>query len=310
MYRGFPFSKVSDVLLHQMKWEWMLLSFVPGIMAQVFRGLRWHQSLSPIGERSRISHCVYAVFVSYAASLVIPRIGEFVRCGILMRHDNIDFPKALGTVVTERVVDTVLVLLTVLIVFLSQLHVFSVFFDMTGMSIEGTISHFTGTGIFVTIACATGIAVLLFFLFRRLTFIRKVRSAFHGLIEGLLSIRNISNVPLYIFYSIGIWVAYFLHYFLTFYCFDFTKDVGFTAGLVSFCVGTIAVIVPTPNGAGPWHFAVKTILVLYGLSASNAIMFALIVHSVQTLLLVVLGIYALFMLSFHTPLKSRQNTKV
>ena len=310
MYRGFPFSKVSDVLLHQMKWEWMLLSFVPGIMAQVFRGLRWHQSLSPIGEHSRISHCVYAVFVSYAASLVIPRIGEFVRCGILMRHDNIDFSKALGTVVTERVVDTVLVLLTVLIVFLSQLHVFSVFFDMTGMSIEGTISHFTGTGIFVTIACATGIAVLLFFLFRRLTFIRKVRSAFHGLIEGLLSIRNISNVPLYIFYSIGIWVAYFLHYFLTFYCFDFTKDVGFTAGLVSFCVGTIAVIVPTPNGAGPWHFAVKTILVLYGLSASNAIMFALIVHFVQTLLLVVLGIYALFMLSFHTPLKSRQNTKV
>jgi uncharacterized protein (TIRG00374 family) len=306
MYRDFPFSRLSDVLLHQMRWEWMLLSFIPGILAQVFRGLRWHQSLTPLGERPRVSHCIYAVFLSYAASLIIPRIGEFLRCGVLTRHDKTDFPKALGTVVTERAVDSVIVLLLVLCVFLSQIHVFLDFFDVTGMSLEGTLSRFTSTGILVTVVCVVGIIILLFVLFRRLKFMGKVRSVVHGLTEGLLSVKNVRNIPLYIVYSVGIWVAYFLHYYLTFYCFSFTENMGLTAGLVSFCVGTIAVIVPTPNGAGPWHFAVKTILVLYGLSASNAIMFALIVHSVQTLLLVLLGIYALVVLSFHSPLRRGQ----
>lgn len=288
----------------------MLLSFIPGIVAQVFRGLRWHQSLTPLGERPRVSHCIYAVFLSYAASLVIPRVGEFLRCGVLTRHDETDFPKALGTVVTERAVDSMIVLLLVFCVFLSQIHVFSDFFNVTGMSLEGTLSRFTRTGIFVTVVCMAGILILLLLLFRRLKFMGKVRSAVHGLTEGLLSVRNVSNIPLYIIYSIGIWVAYFLHFYLTFYCFSFTEHIGLMAGLVSFCVGTIAVVVPTPNGAGPWHFAVKTILVLYGLSASNAIIFALIVHSVQTLLLVLLGIYALFVLSFHSPLRGGQKNEV
>ena len=76
---------------------------------------------------------------------------------------------------------------------------------------------------------------------------------------------------------------------------------GLTAALISFCIGSIAVIVPTPNGAGSWHFAVKTILVLYGMDQINAVSFVLIVHSVQTLLLIALGIYALFALQFIHP---------
>lgn len=68
--------------------------------------------------------------------------------------------------------------------------------------------------------------------------------------------------------------------------------------LVTFIVGSIAVIVPTPNGAGPWHFAVKTMLILYGVGDVDALNFVLIVHSVQTLLVVALGVYAWTALSF------------
>jgi hypothetical protein len=97
-----------------------------------------------------------------------------------------------------------------------------------------------------------------------------------------------------------IWVSYFLHYRITFYCFDFTANLGFTVAIVSFIVGSISVIVPTPNGAGPWHFAVKTILVLYGLTDANAVMFVLIVHTVQTALIPLLGIYSLASLGIRT----------
>ena len=42
----------------------------------------------------------------------------------------------------------------------------------------------------------------------------------------------------------------------------------------------------------PWHFAVKTMLILYGVADTDALNFVLIVHSVQTLLVVALGVYA------------------
>jgi hypothetical protein len=108
----------------------------------------------------------------------------------------------------------------------------------------------------------------------------------------------VRNIPLFVFFTLGIWVSYFLHYYLTFFCFDFTADLGLGCALVTFIVGSIAVIVPTPNGAGPWHFAVKTMLILYGIADESALCFVLIVHTVQTMLVILLGIYAWVALNF------------
>ena len=109
MYRDFDFGSISHVLLDEMNWGWMLLSFPFGILAQAFRGWRWRQTLEPIGEKPRSSVSIYSVFLSYAASLVIPRVGEFTRCGVLKRYDGVSFSKALGTVVTERAIDSLVV---------------------------------------------------------------------------------------------------------------------------------------------------------------------------------------------------------
>ena len=118
-----------------------------------------------------------------------------------------------------------------------------------------------------------------------------------------MSLRQVKSIPLFLLYSIAIWACYFLHYYLTFFCFDFTKDLGVMCALVTFIVGSIAVIVPTPNGAGPWHFAVKTMLILYGVADINALYFVLIVHTVQTLLVVALGVYSWVALSMTNPKK-------
>lgn len=140
--------------------------------------------------------------------------------------------------------------------------------------------------------------ILIYLVLKRLSFYNKIKQTMHSLIQGILSLENVSNVPLYIFYSLSIWICYFLHYYLTFFCFGFTSSLGLTCALVSFVVGSIAVIVPTPNGAGPWHFSVKTMLALYGVAANDALYFVLIVHTVQTLLVIVMGIYSWIRLSF------------
>ena len=251
------------------------------------------------GARKEVSSsaCVNAVFVSYAASLVIPRIGEFTRCAVLKRWEGISFSKALGTVVTERAVDTLVVMLYSGLILLFQLSVFGTFFRKTGTTMDHILGSFSLTGWLVTAVCALAVLLLLYVLVRNLSIYNKVKTTLSGLLEGVLSLRGVKNLPLYLFFSIGIWVMYFLHFYLTFFCFDFTADLGLGCALVAFVVANFAVIVPTPNGAGPWHFAIKTMLILYGVQDDQALFFVLIVHTVQTLLVVLLGVWAWVVLS-------------
>ena len=284
MYRGFDFKQVERVMLHEMNWTWMLLSFPFGIMAQVFRGWRWRQTLEPMGEKPRASTAIHAIFVSYAVSLVIPRIGEFARCAVLRRYDKIDFAKALGTVVTERAIDSLLVLAIAAITLLAQVNVFDSFFTKTGTSLHAIVGQFSTTGYIVTL--------------KRMAIYNKVKETVKGIWQGINSIRKVRNKWLFAFFTLAIWGSYFLHYYLTFFCFESTAGLGMACAMVTFVVGSMAVVVPTPNGAGPWHFAVKTMLILYAVDSTAALNFVLIVHSVQTLLVILLGVYGWMALAF------------
>ena len=305
MYRGEDFGRISHVLTNEMNWTWMLLSFPFGILAQMFRGWRWKQTLEPIDEHPRTSTSLYAVFLSYAVSLMIPRIGEFTRCGVLKRYDGISFSKALGTVVTERAIDTLVVGGITGLTLLFELSVFGTFFDKTGTSLDTIFNKFSATGYLVTVVCVIAILILVHVLFQSLNIYSKVKATIGSIWQGIISLRGVKNLPLFIFFTLGIWVSYFLHYYLTFFCFDFTEHLGLGCAMVTFVVGSIAVIVPTPNGAGPWHFAVKTMLILYGVIDEHALYFVLIVHTVQTLLVVALGVWAWVALSFTKRINSK-----
>ena len=309
MYRGFDFQQVRHVMLHEMDWTWMLLSLPFGVMAQVLRGWRWRQTLEPLGEHVRRGVSVNAIFLSYAASLVIPRVGEFTRCGVLKRWAGVPFTKALGTVVTERVVDMVLMLLIMGLALALEMSTFGTFFARTGTSLSGILSGFSWAGYAVTAVCLVAIGVLLYLLVRRLAIYNRVKDTIRSLWEGVNSVRHVRNVPSFLLMTVGIWLCYFLHYYLTFFCFDFTADLGLVCGLVTFIVGSMAVIVPTPNGAGPWHFAVKTMLILYGVHDTKALYFVLIVHTVQTLLVVLLGVWGWSRLAF-TKVRGYEGTGV
>lgn len=102
-------------------------------------------------------------------------------------------------------------------------------------------------------------------------------------------------------------MCYFLQFYLAFFSFAFTSDLSILAGMVMFAAGSIAVVVPTPNGAGPWHFAIISMMCIYGINKADAGIFALLVHSIQTLLVAVLGVYGLMVLPFINKKKSYGN---
>lgn len=301
MYRGIRWEELEDALSHKMSWTWMLLSMPFGILAQVLRAMRWRQVLAPAGERPRLSTCTHAVFLSYASSLVVPRVGEVLRCGILKKYEGTNFSCCVGTVVTERIIDTLLILVLSFLTFLTQIPVFLNFFQRTGVSLGSVLGTFSLTGYLVTAVCGILALLCIVLLARRFHFFSRTKSVLSDLSNGLFSVRDVEQPFLFLLYSVGIWVSYYLHFYLTFFCFDFTAELGPMAALVAFVVGTFAVLVPTPNGAGSWHFAVKTILVLYGVEQTASALFVLIVHTLQTLLVALLGVWSVVVLAYLFP---------
>lgn len=297
VYRDFDFAQVRETLLHGINWGWMLLSLLCGVLPQVFRGWRWRQTLEPLGAFPKRSDCVNAIFISYAASLVVPRIGEVSRCGILSKYDQVSFTQSLGTVVTERLIDTLAILLIAGVTFLLQMPVFVDFFQQTGTKIPSVLHLLTSVWFYIVLFCFIGVVLLLYSLRKTLFFYERVKGVVLNVWEGVMSLKSVRNLPLFLFYTVAIWGGYFLHFYLTFYCFGFTASLGVMAALVMFVGGTFAVIVPTPNGAGPWHFAIISMMMLYGVNATDAGIFALIVHGIQTFLVALLGVYGLAALS-------------
>ena len=303
VYRDFNFQRVGEVLTGGMDYGWIAVSLVFGVFANLFRGWRWKLALEPLGEYPRTSHCVYAIFISYASNLVIPRVGEVTRCGVLSKYDGVSFSKSLGTVVSERMIDTLCVGLITGLVLLSQMPVFATFFAETGTNVGRYAEVLTSGHFYLIILCALAILVLGFFLICNIALFAKLKGILQNVWQGVVALKDIKHIPLYIIYTVGIWVCYFLEFYLAFYAFGFSAHLGVSAGLVMFVVGTLAVIVPTPNGAGPWHFAVMTMMMLYGVGKEDAGIFALLVHGIQTFLLILLGIYGLSALPFTNKLK-------
>ncbi len=302
-YRDFDLTNIRHILVN-LDWFWMTISLIFGVLSHVLRGLRWSQTLEPIGEHARKSNCVYAIFVSYASNMIIPRLGEISRCGVLTKYDGISFSKALGTVVTERLIDTLCVLLIIGGTLLLNIHIFDAFFTKTGNNFHSYADILSSPIFYIVGTSALAFFILAYFLIRKLSFFVHLKDILHNVQEGILSLKKVQNLTLFVFYTISIWVCYFFHFYLTFYCFDFSSNLGWIAGLVMFVGGSIAVLVPTPNGAGPWHFAVISMMSLYGVSWEDAGIFALIVHSIQTFLIILLGIYGLAALPFTNKIKN------
>ena len=216
MYRGFDFERVRQVVLYEMDWTWMLLSFPFGILAQALRGWRWRMSLQPVVGSVRSNVSVNSIFLSYAASLVVPRIGEFTRCAVLKRWEGVSFTRALGTVVTERIVDLLLMLIIVGATLMLEMSTFGTFFRQTGTSVSTILSGFSWAGWLVTIVCLLAMAILLHILLRRLSFYSKMKTTLADIWQGVVSLKNVRGLPLFALMTVGIWLCYFLHYYLSF----------------------------------------------------------------------------------------------
>lgn len=291
MYRDFDFAEAKYILLHETNVWWLLVSLIPITLSHVIRGLRWLLTLAPLGYRPKVGDSVDSIFVAYAANVLVPRVGEVSRCAVLTKYDRIPFSKALGTLVAERLIDMLLVAVFVCVMLLTQFDVFMSLFATTGTSRISLGSLLVSPKTYIVIAAIVAGAALLWLWLKNTTLYAKMKQLVRGFVDGLMSLRTMQHKGLFVLYTLGIWVGYFLEFYIAFFCFPFTADLSVVQGLVIFAAISLAIIIPTPNGAGPWHFVVISMMTLYGVSHADASSFALIVHTFQTLGVIMLGVY-------------------
>lgn len=291
MYRNFDFTETKRIFLNEMNVWWLVASLIPITLSHILRGLRWLITLEPLGYRPKVSDSIDSIFIAYASNVLVPRVGEVSRCAVLTKYDKVPFSTALGTLVAERLIDMLLVALFVCVMLLTQLDVFASLFAQTGTNDLSFVSLFTSPKTYLIIAIIIAGATLLWLWLRNTTLYAKMKQLVRGFVDGLLSLRTMRRKGLFILYTIGIWMGYFLEFYIAFFCFPFTAELSMVQALVIFAAISLAIVIPTPNGAGPWHFVVISMMTLYGVSQAGASSFALIVHSFQTLGVMLLGVY-------------------
>ena len=291
MYRDFDFTEVKRIFLNEMNLWWLFASLIPITLSHIFRGLRWLITLEPLGYRPKTGDSIDSIFVAYAANVLVPRVGEVSRCAVLTKYDKVPFSKALGTLVAERLIDMLLVLLFVCVMLLTQLDVFVSLFAQTGTNEASLAELLTSPKTYLFVVAVVAACVALWMPLRKTKLYAKVKQAISGFVDGLLSLKTMHRKGLFLLYTIGIWVGYFLEFYIAFFCFPFTAELTVVQALVIFAAISLAIIIPTPNGAGPWHFVVISMMTLYGVSHTDASSFALIVHTFQTLGVIMLGAY-------------------
>ena len=119
---------------------------------------------------------------------------------------------------------------------------------------------------------------------------------------GTLSVWLMEHKARFLMETILIWAGYFCYFYITFYAFDFTRDLGISVGLIAFTMSSIGVAVPVQGGIGPWHFMVIATLVCFGVNENDAAAFALVVHTVQTVWTGLCGLFGVVAL----PLTNRK----
>jgi len=298
VYRDWDFNALVKAFSSGVHYEWFFVSLLLSILSMVLRGLRWHQLVEPVCPGGRKSVTILSIFVGYAANMLLPRAGEVARCGILAKSDGLSFTKTLGTVITERVFDVIcLLIITVLAVFL-QVDVFRDFLNKNPASmskLQGMVTSPVLWGGFITL-------ILLFFLLRKriqkMTFYAKLHDLTLRLWEGMKSITTLKNPILFILYTIAIWGCYFMMFWIVKYFFTWDMPLGVLALLSGFVMGSYGVVAPVQGGIGAYHFMVIYTLAFFGISSSDAGIFALVAHGLQTIFTLVTGLIAYIWVQF------------
>jgi uncharacterized protein (TIRG00374 family) len=298
VYKDQDFDHIKSILSNNVNYFWIVVSLILGLISHVSRTIRWNLMIEPLGRKPKILNTFLAVMVGYLMNLALPRMGEISRCGVLARYEKISFTKLIGTVVVERLVDVLMLLILLLVVILTQFGQVLEFMS-NNPEVNDKLHRVMYSPVLIGGVLIAGFII---WISRRKikqsSLMQKIKGIIGQFTEGVKSIRNIDKKGAFIFHSVFIWVLYFLMLYCVFFAFGFTSHLTLLAGLTVFVFGSFGMVAPVQGGIGAWHFMVIEALALYGVTRADGKVFALLAHGSTTVMLIVLGLLGLLALPF------------
>ncbi|MFX0556306.1 lysylphosphatidylglycerol synthase transmembrane domain-containing protein [Maribacter sp. CXY002] len=267
---------------------WIFISLILGLVGHISRAIRWNYLLEPLGYKPKLINNIFMIFMAYLANLGVPRTGEILRATALTTYEGVPFEKGFGTIVTERVIDVIMLLIVVLTTLLLQTDIILHFFQQRGFNLNG-IFLLIGLGV---------IALLIFFLFikkSKLKIALKIKGFVKGLLDGVFSIFKMKNKWSFVFHTILIWACYIGMMWVIKFTITETTELSLNEIMVAFVFGAFA-MATTNGGVGLFPILVSKALMLFGISAVSGDAFGWIMWIAQTLMNVVFGAISFLLL--------------
>ena len=276
------------------QWWGIALSFIMGYLAIVSRGIRWNLLLAPMGHRPSPARSVHAVAFSYFANAFVPRSGEVARCAALNQTDDIPVDQLFGTVITERVVDFVMLFGLVGFALLTNLDAFLQLMNEAQLPATPTLA-----GLAVLGAAGTGGLWWLSQQHGRDGILGKAAGFLQGIGTGIRSVLAMEKRAQFLAHTFFIWAMYFLMSYVLFKAIPAVSSLGLTDAVLVMVAGGFGMVLPAPGGIGSYHWAVSLGFAAVGFSGDVGFAVANVVWLTQTAMIVVTGGLGYVMLFLH-----------
>lgn len=298
LYYAFKDIGLNDLVegLKKTKISWVLLSLVFAGLAFVSRAYRWILLIKPLGYKPSPRNTFFALMAGYLANFAFPRLGEVTRCGSLNKTDKIPVDALLGTVITERVSDLIVLFSLVFFVFVFKIQLFGEFLSRNIFEpLFSRFNSFFGLPAFIWILILVFIPslYLIYRLFRnylqQYIFFQKLSSIKKGIITGMITVFKMTEKWKFLLHTFFIWIMYFLMTYVLFFALDFTTHLKPIDALFLLVIGGIGMSLPVQGGIGAYHWIVSLGLTVYGVSREEGLIFATVSHESQAIMTILLG---------------------
>jgi glycosyltransferase 2 family protein len=264
-------------------------------ISHIIRALRWRILFRPLGFEPTTKNSFLALMSGYFMNQLVPRLGEVTRCGVLQKNEQIPLAISFGTVITERLMDLVMLILLFLFTFYMEFDRLNSFF-MDFLNERFGKINFNSPVLYILIGIFLFGCFTVYFVYQRFKekiHSNKVFSKLLGFVEnivkGVISIKNIKQWEAFTIYSFLIWAMYYGASYIVFFSLPATSQLSFLAGFSILLMGSLAMTAPVQGGIGAYHLMVSAVLVLYGLSEKDGVSFAFLVHSSQYFFTLIFG---------------------
>ncbi|MFT3844296.1 MAG: lysylphosphatidylglycerol synthase transmembrane domain-containing protein [Lacibacter sp.] len=293
-------KQIRESLRHAKYWLFAPVLLMM-LLSHYVRALRWKILMEPLGHKPNSFLVFNAVMVGYFANLLFPRLGEVLKCTILARYEKVGPDKLIGTIVAERAVDVVTLLVIFFLTIVSQIDVVGDYsMSLLRKAFSNGEQGFSVTKTLIITGILLAVLAAFYFVLTRLKhigFIQKIRNILKGILSGVVSVRYMKKRGLFIFYSVLIWLLYLLSARIGFYALEEVSHLGIKPALSIISFGSIGMIV-TQGGIGAYQYAVQETLSLYGISEIIGFIYGWVLWLAQTAVVLVGGVICAAILPF------------